>query len=199
MTRVSRRHEGPFGDQTAITPWPELSPVFHVTAATYRKDTASYWLRQNQTHGVMWKWFFRRPAPIPTENVIRQRLQAALCLVQEQKERRIRSTVPTTVERRNRGQEILPPDEPDATIPCRLLPSLSGGSTLAAALESILQGKRVSAELFTQLYRGGFVFKDPRGQWRITAMGKELIEKHKLLTPVGCLVAGVTCVAGWNR
>lgn len=30
-------------------------------------------------------------------------------------------------------------------------------------------------------------------------MGKELIEKHKLLTLEGCLVAGVRCVAGWNR
>ncbi|MBK7091773.1 MAG: hypothetical protein IPH59_08640 [bacterium] len=57
----------------------------------------------------------------------------------------------------------------------------------------------MSAELFTQLYRGGFVFKDPRGQWKITGMGKELVEKHKLLTPEGCLVAGVRCVAGWNR
>lgn len=148
----------------------------------------------------MWKWFSRRHSAKPTENPekIRQRLEAAQRLVQEQKDRRRRSDPPTD-ERRNRNREILPPDETDATIPCRLLPSLAGGSTLAAALESILQGKRVSAELFTQLYRGGFVFKDPRGQWKITGMGKELVEKHKLLTPEGCLVAGVRCVAGWNR
>lgn len=148
----------------------------------------------------MWKWFSRRHSAKPTENPekIRQRLEAAQRLVQEQKDRRRRSDPPTD-ERRNRNREIFPPDEPDATIPCRLLPSHAGGSTLAAALESILQGKRVSAELFTQLYRGGFVFKDPRGQWRITEMGKELVEKHKLLTPEGCLVAGVRCVAGWNR
>ena len=146
----------------------------------------------------MWKWLSRPPLPNPTENPerIRQRLQAAQRLVQQRKERTSRSRLPTE-ERRNR--EILPPDEPDATIPCQLLPSLAGGSTLAAALESILQGKRVSAELFTQLYRGGFVFKDPCGQWKITGMGKELVEKHKLLTPEGCLVAGVRCVAGWNR
>ena len=146
----------------------------------------------------MWKWFSRRHSAKPTENPerIRQRLQAAQRLVQQRKERTSRPRLPTEV-RRNR--EILPPDEPDATIPCRLLPSQAGGSTLAAALESILQGKRVSAELFTQLYRGGFVFKDPRGQWTITGMGKELVEKHKLLTPEGCLVAGVRCVAGWNR
>jgi hypothetical protein len=147
----------------------------------------------------MWNWFCRRPPPGSTENEIRLRLQAAQSLVQEQKERRIRSSVPTTAERRNRGREILPIDEPDATIPYRLLPSQAGGSTLAAALESILHGKRVSAELFTQLYRDGFVFKDPHGQWRITAMGKELTEKHKLLTPDGCLVAGVRCADGWNR
>jgi hypothetical protein len=125
-------------------------------------------------------------------------LEAAQRLVQEQQDRRRRSGLPTD-ECRNRNREILPPEGPDATIPYRLLPSQACGSTLAAALESILQGKRVSAELFTQLYRGGFVFKDPQGQWRVTAMGKELIEKHKLLTPEGCLVAGVKCAAGWNK
>lgn len=146
----------------------------------------------------MWKWFSRRHSAKPTENPerIRQRLQAAQRLVQQRKERTSRPRLPTEV-RRNR--EILPPDEADAPIPYGLPPFQTGGSTLAAALESILQGKRVSAELFTQLYRGGFVFKDPRGQWKITAMGKELVEKHKLLTPEGCLVAGVRCVAGWNR
>ena len=121
----------------------------------------------------MWKWFSRRHSKQPeSPEKIRQRLQAAQRLVQQRKERTSRSRLPTE-ERRNR--EILPPDEPDATIPCRLLPSHAGGSTLAAALESILQGKRVSTELFTQLYRGGFVFKDPHGQWRITGMGKELV------------------------
>jgi len=146
----------------------------------------------------MWKWFSRPPSPNPTENPakIRERLQAAQRLAQEQKERKSRSRFPTE-ERRNR--EILPPDEMNATIPYRLPPSQTGDSTLAAALESILQGKRVRPELFTRLYRGGFVFKDPHGQWKITAMGKELTEKHKLLTPDGCLVAGVRCADGWNR
>lgn len=145
----------------------------------------------------MWKWLSRPLLPNPTENPerIRQRLQAAQRLVQQRRERTSRSRLPTE-ERRDR--EILPPDEPDATILYRSLPS-QAGSTLAAALESILQGKKLSPELFTQLYRGGFVFKDPHGQWKITAMGKELIEKHKLLTPEGCLVAGVRCAAGWNR
>lgn len=148
----------------------------------------------------MWKWLSRRPSAKPTENPekIRQRLEAAQRLVREQKDRRRRSDPPTD-ERRNRNREILPPDEPDAIIPYRPPPLQTGVSTLAAALESILQGKKVSPELFTQLYRGGFVFKDPHRQWRITAMGKELIEKHKLLTPEGCLVAGVRCAAGWNR
>ena len=84
-------------------------------------------------------------------------------------------------------------------IPHPSLPLQTDRPILAASLESILQGKRVRAEVFTQLYRGGFVFKDPQGQWRVTAMGKELIEKHKLLTPAGCLVAGVTCASGWNK
>jgi hypothetical protein len=146
----------------------------------------------------MWKRLSRRHALNPAENPenIRQRLQAAQRLVREQKERKSRSRFPIE-EPRNR--EILPPDEPDATIPYQLPPSQTGDSTLAAALESILQGKRVGPDLFTQLYRGGFVFKDPHGQWRITAMGKELIEKHKLLTPEGFLVAAVRCAAGWNR
>ncbi len=149
----------------------------------------------------MWKWFSRRPAPNPTvrSETIRQRLQAARLLVQARKERSDRAGVPTGEDRRNRWREILPPDEPDAAIPYQLLPARTSDSTLAAALESILQGQRVSTELFTQLYRRGFVFKNPHRQWSITAMGKELIEKHKLLTPEACLVAGVRCAALWNR
>lgn len=120
-------------------------------------------------------------------------------LVQAQKERSNRAGVATGEDRRNRWREILPPNEPDAAIPYQLLPARTSDSTMAAALESILQGQRVSTELFTQLYRHGFVFKDSHEQWRITAMGKELIEKHKLLTSDGCLVAGVRCAALWNR
>lgn len=149
----------------------------------------------------MWKWFARRLAPNPTENVesIRQRLQAAQLLVQEQKERKTRSSVPANKQSRNRWREILPCNERDSAIPYHPLPPQSGGSILAAALESILQGQRVSADLFTQLYRGGFVFKDPSGHWKITATGKELIERHKLLTDGACLVAGVRGGAGWNK
>jgi len=149
----------------------------------------------------MWKWFSRRPAPNPTENpeTIRRRLRAAQLLIRAQ-EARTRSAVPVkTVGHPDCRREILPSDEPDAIIPCRPLSSQVTGSALAAALESILQGKRVEAAIFTQLFRGGFVFKDPCGKWAITALGKELIEKHKLLTPEGCLVAGVKCAAGWNR
>lgn len=146
----------------------------------------------------MWKWFSRRPASNPSENpeTIRRQLKAAQLLLQARKEK----NNPTREESsRNQWQEILPSDEPDATVSYQPLPSQTGDSTLAAALESVLQGERVDAELFTQLYRGGFVFKEPDGQWTITASGKELIEKHKLITPEGCLVAGVKCAAGWNR
>lgn len=147
----------------------------------------------------MWKWFSRRPAsdPIESAETIRRRLMAAQLLVQ--KARRSPSTARIKNEDRgDRWGEILPSDGPEAIIPYRPSPSGLSNSVLAAALESILQGQRVSAEIFTQLYRGGFVFKDPQGQWSITALGKELIEKHKLITPEGCLVAGVKCAAGWS-
>jgi hypothetical protein len=162
---------------------------------------ASYGLRQNKARGFMWKWFSRRPAPNPNESAetIRQRLQAARLLVQTRKERSDRAGVPTREDRRNRSREILPSKAPDAAISCEPMPSPTTDSTFAAALESILQGQRVGTGLCTQLYRGGFVFKDPAGQWTITGAGKELIEKHKLITPDGCLVAGVRCAAGWNK
>jgi hypothetical protein len=57
----------------------------------------------------------------------------------------------------------------------------------------------VSPDLFTQLYRGGFVFKDPQGRWAITEMGKGLIEQNKLFLPDRCLVGGVECASGWNK
>lgn len=120
-------------------------------------------------------------------------------LVQARKERSDRVGVPTGEDRRNRWREILPPDKPDAMIPYQLMPARTSEPTLAAALESILQGQRVSTELFTQLYRGGFVFKDPCGQWTITALGKDLIQNHRLVTPEGCMVAGVKCAVGWNE
>ncbi|MGO8927140.1 MAG: hypothetical protein ACLQU3_09655 [Limisphaerales bacterium] len=62
-----------------------------------------------------------------------------------------------------------------------------------------MQGRRVSPDLFTQLYRGGFVFKDPHGRWAITEMGKGLIEQNKLFLPDRCLVDGVECARGWNK
>ncbi len=149
----------------------------------------------------MWKWFSRRPAPNPPENpeTIRRQLKAAQLLFQARKEKGSAGNPTREDSSRNRWQEILPSEDPDATISYQPLPSPTNDSALAAALESILQGQRVDAELFTQLYRGGFVFKDPGSQWAITATGKELIEKHKLITPEGCLVAGIRCAAGWNE
>ena len=66
-------------------------------------------------------------------------------------------------------------------------------SRLAGALETILQGQKVDPELFLKLYRGGYVFKNPGGQWQITSMGITLIERHKLLTEGGVLISGVVC------
>ncbi len=148
----------------------------------------------------MWKWFSRRPAPNPPENpeTIRRQLKAAQLLHQARKEKNSAGNPTREDSSRNRWKEVVPSDEPDAAIPYQPLPSQTKDSILAAALESVLQGQRVDAGLFTQLYRGGFVFKDPGGQWTITAAGKELIEKHKLITPEGCLVAGVRCAAGWD-
>lgn len=149
----------------------------------------------------MWKCFSRRPAPNPPENPekIRRQLKAAQLLLQARREKEQAAKATGEENSRKSWKEILPSDEPDTTISYQPLPSHSGDSILAAALESILQGQRVDADLFTHLYRGGFVFKDPGGQWTITASGKDMIEKHKLITPEGCLVAGVKCSAGWNR
>jgi hypothetical protein len=149
----------------------------------------------------MLKWLFRQSPPAPPEHQedVRRRLQAAQRLVRQQKETRDSPGSPSQEPHGSSAREILPSDGPDATNLCRLPSPLTGQSTLAAALESILQGHRVSSDIFTQLYRGGFVFKDPHGRWTITEMGKELIERNKLFTPERCLVAGVECAGGWNR
>jgi hypothetical protein len=149
----------------------------------------------------MLKWLFRPAAPAPPEHQgdVRRRLAAARRLVQQQKQGKDSPDIPSPGPPGSSAREILPASEPDAAISYRL-PSLPAErSTLAAALESILQGRRVSPGLFTQLYRGGFVFKDPHGRWAITEMGKGLIEQNKLFLPDRCLVAGVECASGWNK
>ncbi len=150
----------------------------------------------------MLKWLFRKSAAAPPEKQgeVRRRLQAAQRLVRQQKEGNACPEIPKQGPPGNPAREILPSIEPDAAISYRLPSSPPPiRSTLAAALESILQGRRVSPELFTQLYRGGFVFKDPNGRWAITEMGKGLIEQNKLFLPDRCLVDGVECPSGWNQ
>jgi hypothetical protein len=149
----------------------------------------------------MLKWLFRKSAAAPPENQgeVRRRLQAAQRLVRQQKESKDAPEIPNQGSPGNSAREILPSNEPDAAISYRLPSPPAARSTLAAALESILQGRRVSPDLFTQLYRGGFVFKDPHGRWAITEMGKGLIEQNKLLLPDRCLVDGVECASGWNK
>ena len=150
----------------------------------------------------MLKWLFRKSAAAPPENQgeVRRRLQAAQRLVRQQKESTDSPAIPEQGPPGNCAREILPSIEPDAAISYRLPSSPPPArSTLAAALESILQGRRVSSDLFTQLYRGGFVFKDPHGRWAITEMGKGLIEQNKLFLPDRCLVDGVECASGWNK
>jgi hypothetical protein len=150
----------------------------------------------------MLKWLFRKSATAPPENQgeVRQRLQAAQRLVRQQKESTDSTEIPKQGPPGNCAREIHPSNEPDAAISYRLPSSPPPArSTLAAALESILQGRRVSSDLFTQLYRGGFVFKDPHGRWAITEMGKGLIEQNKLFLPDRCLVDGVECASGWNK
>ena len=154
-----------------------------------------------KTAGRMLKWLFRQAAPAPPEQQgeVRRRLADARRLVQQQKQGKDPPDIPSPGPPGSSAREILPASEPDAAISYRL-PSLTAErSTLAAALESILQGRRVSPGLFTQLYRGGFVFKDPHGQWAITEMGKGLIEQNKLFIPDRCLVGGVECARGWNK
>jgi hypothetical protein len=147
----------------------------------------------------MLKWLFRQASPSPEKPAdVHRRLQAAQLIVQQQRERHAPLEVSKKGTPSNPAREILPSDGPDATIPYRLPSPPAPPGTLATALESILQGRRVSPDIFTQLYRGGFVFKDPHGRWAITEMGKELIERNKLFTPDRCLVAGVECAGGWN-
>ena len=149
----------------------------------------------------MLKWLFRKSAATPPENQgeVRRRLQAAQRLFRQQKESKDAPEIPNQGSPGNSTREILPSNERDAAISYRLPSPPAARSTLAAALESILQGRRVSPELFTQLYRGGFVFKDPHGRWAVTEMGKGLIEQNKLFLPDRCLVDGVECVSGWNK
>ncbi len=149
----------------------------------------------------MLKWLFRKSAAAPPENQgeVRRRLQAAQRLYRQQKASKDAPGIPNQGPPGNSAREILPSNEPDAAISCRLQSPPAARSTLAAELESILQGRRVSPEVFTQLYRGGFVFKDPHGRWAITEMGKGLIEQNKLFLPDRCLVDGVECASGWNK
>ena len=149
----------------------------------------------------MLAWLLRRLTPplAVSPSAVPQRLQAAKRLIQERGEphtpdgtSRERSSLHTC-------REILPSDEQGVIVSYRL-PGLSPASPeLAAALESVLQGRRVTPIVFTQLYRRGFVFKDPHGRWTITALGKDLIERNKLFTAERCLVAGVECAGGWGK
>ena len=149
----------------------------------------------------MLKWVFRKSAPAPPadQEDVRRRLQAAERLVRQQKESKASPEIPKQGPSVNSAREIFPSIEPDAAISYQLPSPPAVRSTLAAALESILQGRRVSPDLFTQLYRGGFVFKDPHGRWTITEMGKGLIEQNKLFVPDRCLVGGVECASGWSK
>lgn len=148
----------------------------------------------------MWNWLFRRqrkPAGEPREDAegIRRKLAAAHLVVEAHRKK---CALEAAEKQHNNCQEILPSSEPDAVILYTPFPPPPGNSATAAALESILQGHRVDSELFTQLFRCGFVLKDPAGKWAITSAGKELIERHKLLTSAGTFVAGVRAAAGWQ-
>ena len=127
------------------------------------------------------------------------RLQAARRLVQQRKEINAPTGIPTEKSLSGTGREILPSAEHASVIPYRLLDSPTAPPVLAAALESVLQGRRVGPDVFTQLYRSGSVFRDPQGRWAITEMGKQLIERNKLFTPHRCLVAGVECAGAWTQ
>lgn len=70
---------------------------------------------------------------------------------------------------------------------------------LARSLESILQGQKVSSDIFTALYRGGYVFKEPGGKWGITALGKQLVENQKIVLEAGeCMIDELPCRVGWK-
>ena len=69
---------------------------------------------------------------------------------------------------------------------------------LAGSLETILQGSKIDPDIFLKLYRGGYVFKTTGGAWKITERGKELIDKHKLISPDTTLINGVPCKKTWT-
>jgi len=149
----------------------------------------------------MLKGLFRKSAPAPPEHPgeVRRRLQAARRLVRQQKEGNASPEIPKQGPREIPPAKFFPLSNRTQRFHAGCRRPTTGRATLAAALESILQGRRVASGLFTQLYRGGFVFKDPQGRWAITEMGKRLIEQNKLFLPDRCLVGGVECARGWNK
>jgi len=85
-----------------------------------------------------------------------------------------------------------PSPEPDQSFAYTPL-EVKNTIVLASTLETILQGQKVPQEFFLNLYRGGYVFKETGGNWKITEKGKQLIEKHKLLCEDITLINGVPC------
>lgn len=71
--------------------------------------------------------------------------------------------------------------------------------TLAASLEKILQGSKVPHDMFQELYRSGYVFKEKEKQWSITTAGKLLIERNKLISNTEIRVNGVICRKNWMQ
>jgi hypothetical protein len=93
--------------------------------------------------------------------------------------------------------EITPELSRTGLVPPEWLLRARDETLLAAALESILQGERVANEVFLQLYRHGFVFKEKEKKWAITEAGKQLIERHKLQGLQECRVHGLKCRKSW--
>ena len=94
--------------------------------------------------------------------------------------------------------EITPELSRTGSVPPQWLLCARDETLRAAALESILQGGRVPNEVFLQLYRHGFVFKEKEKKWAITEAGKQLIERHKLQGPQECRVHGLKCGKSWS-
>lgn len=137
-------------------------------------------------------WFHREPKDRGVSDVkISQNLLQASRLLQHK-------TTPTARQDCPRKNEIQPPDEErPVTVPADML-GVSEEAQLAVALETILQGKRVTPERFTQLYRAGYTFKEPTGHWAITEAGKRLIERHKIKLDTTVLVEGIPCGTQWK-
>lgn len=151
----------------------------------------------------MFEWFFNRKKKAPGQpGQFSRQFRRAQRLIAQRNAGQIEGpakSAEAAVAAAPAAVEILPLAGPEQPAVEYTPATVSEEARLASSLETVLQGNRVAPEVFTELYRGGYVFKEPAGKWAITQPGKDLIERHKLYVPDMCLVDGVRCHADWSR